>query len=117
MFGGSEQVLERIERLPDDHGESKQNLLEYLWMNRSTYSNWRLGKSRSYLKHIDEIATFLDIFPSYLIRGIEDGLAEGTIAAVEDEMLRVFSELSPKKKECVLQVARALLSEGFENIK
>lgn len=100
MFGGSEQVLERIERLPDDHGESKQNLLEYLWMNRSTYSNWRLGKSRSYLKHIDEIATFLDISPSYLIRGIEDGLAEGTIAAVEDEMLCVQQTEPEEERMC-----------------
>ena len=35
--------------------------------------------------------------------------------AAEDEMLRVFRKLSPKKKECVIQVARTLLSERLEN--
>ena len=74
-----------------------------------------VGKSKSYLKHIDEIADFLDVSPSYLLRGIEDGPNEGTKAAVEDEMLRVFRNLSPKKQECVLQVARTLLSEALEN--
>lgn len=111
----SEQVFERIERLLDDHGKSQQNLLAVLGMNRSTYSNWKLGKSKSYLKHIDEIAGFLEVSPGYLLRGIEDGPEEGTKAAVEDEMLRVFRKLSPKKQECVIQVARTLLSEGLEN--
>lgn len=50
-------------------------------------------------KHIDEIADFLGVSPSYLLRGIEDGPNEGTKAAVEDEMLRVFRNLSPKKQE------------------
>ena len=30
-------------------------------------------------------------------------------------MLRAFRKLSPKKKECVIQVARTLLSEGLED--
>ncbi len=111
----SEQVFERIERLLDDRGKTQQNLLAALGMNRSTYSNWKLGKSKSYLKHIDEIAEFLEVSPGYLLRGIEDGPEEGTKATVEDEMLRVFRKLSPNKQECVIQVARTLLSEGLEN--
>ncbi len=110
-----EQVFERIERLLDDRGKTQQNLLAVLGMNRSTYSNWKLGKSKSYLKHIDEIAGFLKVSPGYLLRGIEDRPEEGTKAAVEDELLRVFRKLSPKKQECVIQVARTLLSEGVEN--
>jgi transcriptional regulator with XRE-family HTH domain len=111
----SGQVFERIERLLDDHGKTQQNLLAALGMNRSTYSNWKLGKSESYLKHIDEIARFLKVSPGYLLRGIEDGPEEGTRAAIEDEMLRVFRKLSPKKQECVIQVARTLVSEGLGN--
>lgn len=110
-----EPVFERIERLLADQGKSQQSLLEVLRMNRSTYSNWKLGKSKSYLKHINEIAEFMGVSPGYLLRGIEDGPEEGTRAAAEDEMLRVFRKLSPKKQECVIQVARTLGSEGLEN--
>ncbi len=111
----AEQVFERIERLLKDQGKSQQKFLAALGMNRSTYSNWKLGKSKSYLKHIDEIAEFLGVSPSYLLRGIEDGPEEGMKAAAEDEMLRVFRKLSPRKQECVIQVARTLLSEEPES--
>lgn len=111
----SDQVFERIERLIDDHGKTQQNLLAALGMNRSTHSNWKLGKSKSYLKHIDEIAELLEVSPGYLLRGIKDGPEEGTKTAIEDEMLRVFRKLSLKKQECVIQVARILLSKGLEN--
>jgi transcriptional regulator with XRE-family HTH domain len=36
-------------------------------MNRSTYSNWKLGKSKSYLKRIEEIADFFGVTPDYLL--------------------------------------------------
>lgn len=113
----AEQVFERIERLLNYRGKSQQNLLAVIGMNRSTYSNWKLGKSKLYLKHIDEIVGFLEVSHGYLLRGIEDGPEEGTKAAAEDEMLRVFRKLSPKKQECVIQVARTLMSEGLENKK
>ena len=58
---------------------------------------------------------FHSLFRFIRVRGIEDGLEEGTKAAIEDEMLRVFRKLSPNKKECVIQVARTLLLEGPEN--
>ena len=67
--------------------------------NDTATGNW--GKAK-YLKHIDEIAEFLEVSPGYLLRGIEDGPEEGTKAAVEDEMLRVFRKLSPKKQGCVI---------------
>ena len=59
-------------------------------------------------KHIDEIADFLSISPSYLLRGIEDGPEDGTKAAVENEMLRVFRKSSTKKQEFVIRVAQRL---------
>ena len=82
-----------------------------------SFSNWKQGRSKSYQKNIVEIAEFMGFSPGYLLRGIVDGPEEGTKTAVEDEMLRVFRKLSPKKKECVIQVARTLLSEGLENEK
>ena len=106
-----EPVFERIERLLNEKGKSQQELLAALGMNRSTYSNWKLGKSKSYLKQIDAIAEFFDVSPSYLLRGIEDGPEEGTKGALEDEMLRVFRQLNPKRQEMVIQVGRTLLSD------
>lgn len=86
-----------------------------LGISRSTHSNWKLVKNKSYLKHIDEIADFLDMSPSYLLREVEDGSSKGIKAAVECEMLRVLRNLSQKKQECLIQVVWILLSEGLES--
>ena len=104
-----EPVLERIERLLTDQGKTQQELLAALGVNRSTYSNWKLGKSSSYMKKIDAVASFFDVSPNYLLRGIEDGPVEGTRGAAEDEMLRVFRKLSRKRQEMMIQVAQTLL--------
>ena len=54
-------VFSRIEYLLSSQDKSQQQLLAALHVNRSTYSNWKLGKSQSCLKRIDEIAEFLDV--------------------------------------------------------
>ena len=69
---------------------------------------WKLGKSKTYLK---PIANYFNISPDYLLRGIEDGPEEGTKGALEDEKIRVFRKMSPKRQELLIQVGRTLLSD------
>jgi transcriptional regulator with XRE-family HTH domain len=104
-------VFERINLLLEDQGKTQMELITVLGMNRSTYSNWKLGKSKSYLKRIEEIADFFGVTPDYLLRGIEGEPESKTKVATEDEMLRIFRKLSKRKQDCVMQVARTLLSE------
>ena len=51
-------VFERIEKLLGDREMSQQCLLAKLGTNRSTYSNWKLGKSKSYLKQMIRLRNF-----------------------------------------------------------
>ena len=113
-FAGN-PVFERMERLLRDQGKTKQSLGKRLGLSRGTYSNWKLGKSKSYLKQIDVIAEFLDVSPNYLLRGIEDAPESGTQNLIEDELLRVFRKLGSRKQECLVQVARTLLMDEPEN--
>ena len=115
VMSAREPVFERIERLLSDQGKTKQSLEQLLGLSRGTYSNWKLGKSKSYLKQIDVIAEFLNVSPNYLLRGIEDAPDSGTQTPIEDEMLRVFRKLDPRKQECLIQVARTLLMDEPEN--
>ena len=78
-------------------------------MNRTTYSNWKLGKSQSYLKKLDEIALFFSVSPGYILRGIEDG--PSSRSASEDELLRLYRELDPHWQELMLQIGRILIGK------
>ena len=88
-------VFSRIEYLLSSQDKSLQQLLAALHVNRSAYSNWKQGRSKSYLKRIDEIAEFLEVSPEYLLRGIDNREdAEDAGGAAEDEMIRIFRQLS-----------------------
>ena len=105
-------VFSRIEYLLSSQDKSQQKLLAALHVNRSAYSNWKQGRSKSYLKRIDEIAEFLDVSPVYLLRGItprEDEAVERT--AAEDEMIRIFRQLSETRQELMIQIGRTLMRE------
>lgn len=105
-------VFSRIEYLLSSQDKSQQQLLAALHVNRSAYSNWKQGRSKSYLKRIDEIAEFLDVSPVYLLRGItprEDEAVERT--AAEDEMIRIFRQLSETRQELMIQIGRTLMRE------
>lgn len=104
-------VFERIEMLLREQSRTQQDLLSALGLNRSTYSNWKLGKSKTYLKQFDSISNYFNVSPSYLLRGIEDGPMDGTKGATEDEMIRVFRKLNPKRQDLLIQVGRTLLCD------
>ena len=63
------EVFERIDELMKSCGKKKSELKRFLGFPRSTYDNWRSGKSKSYMKYIDKIAIFLDVTPGYLLFG------------------------------------------------
>ena len=107
----SDPVFERIERLLADRGKTQQSLLASLGMNRTAYGNWKSGQSKSYLKRIDGIAEFLEVSPNYLLRGVEIESDGEHKAVAEDELIRIFRQLNSERQECVIQVARVLLSE------
>ena len=102
----TDPVFVRIEKLLEAKHVPQKDLLAYLHMNRATYNNWKLNKSKSYLKRIDDIAAYLDISPNYLIRGIEDGPPEKIDEIAEDEIIRKKS-----KQECLIHIGRVLLEE------
>ena len=101
----------RIEYLLSSQDKSQQQLLAALHVNRSAYSNWKQGRSKSYLKRIDEIAEFLDVSPVYLLRGITPREDEVERSAAEDEMIRIFRQLSETRQELMIQIGRTLMRE------
>lgn len=107
-------VFSRIEYLLSSQDKSQQQLLAALHVNRSAYSNWKQGRSKSYLKRIDEIAEFLDVSPVYLLRGITPREDEVERSAAEDEMIRIFRQLSENRQELMIQIGRTLMRETMK---
>lgn len=58
-------IFDKIETALNFCGVEQKDLTDYLGINKSAYSRWKNGKSKSYIKYIDKIAEFLLIPVSY----------------------------------------------------
>lgn len=95
------EVVARITELLIRKGLTQKNLLEHLGLHPNNYTEWKSGRKRSYLLYIDEIATYLDISPTFLLRGKDDD-------PDEIELLRLYRTLDEPKRKRLLQTAAAM---------
>ena len=100
------EIFLRIDTIMRDRGYRNKELNEFLGVNNNTYDNWRTGKSSSYMNHIEKISSFLGVTPGYLITGKLDASSPYTV--IEEELIRLFRELTTKKQEAVINLARLL---------
>lgn len=61
-------IVDKIIMLLEQKEKTQKELTEYLGLEKSTFSAWKSGKSKSYSKHISKIAEFLNVSPDYLLR-------------------------------------------------
>lgn len=59
-------IMTNIERLLKETKKTQRELTDYLGINRSVFSQWKSGNSKSYEKYIERIAAFFDVSPADL---------------------------------------------------
>lgn len=87
--------------------------MDYLGIKKSAFTDWKAGKSRSYLKYASEIADYFGITTDYLLRG-ETDTKEKPATSQDDELDKEFSELikqlSPEQREIIKAQIKGILS-------
>lgn len=58
-------TLNKISQLLKEKGCTQKDLTDYLGLEKTTFSSWKSGKSKSYMKLIDKIAEFFKVSPNY----------------------------------------------------
>lgn len=94
-------VLQRIIDSLIKQNKTQKSLIDYLEMHPNTFNNWKYANSKSYYKHINEIAEFLNLTPGYLLKG-------NTISAD-------IAGLSPTEKRIIDKI-RTLTDEQQKSI-
>lgn len=67
-------TLDKIIFLLDKNNLKQQDLMDYLNLEKSTFSGWKSGKTTSYKKHISEIANFFNVSTDYLLNDEVDSI-------------------------------------------
>ncbi len=104
-----DEVFSRIDQLMRSQNKKNQELNEYLGVSRTTYDNWRRGRSRSYSKYIDQIAEYFDVSSSYIRygRNIPPKTYE---QQQEDELIKLFRQLQPKYRDGILAMLNTIVT-------
>ncbi len=94
-------VVERITEMLIRTGKSQKELTDYLGVGKTTYSDWKNGKTNSYKRYIEKIAEFLDSSYEYILYGKETD-------PDEMELIRISRSLNKEKKTRLLAVAQTI---------
>lgn len=103
-------VLNRIIELLERNGRNQKELMDYLGIKKSAFTDWKAGKSRSYLKYASEIAGYFGVTTDYLLRGETDtkekpvGNKADELSDYDARVLAWFRSLPPEKREAILNL-------------
>ena len=92
-------AVEKIAELVEEKGITEKEFVKEIGLNRSAFTDWRSGKSRSYRDHIIEIADYFGVTTDYLLR---DGQEKNNLVKNEEEgnmmhrFIMQFREDEPK---------------------
>ena len=65
-------TMERISRALADKKISQKQFMADLGLATATFTEWKAGRLKSYKKHIDRIADYLDVSTEYLLGRSDD---------------------------------------------
>lgn len=102
-------TLERILFLKSSKGITDTQFQKDLGLYATALSEWKNGKTKSYIKHLPKIANYLGVSVDYLLGNsdIKEKPASEPTDGLSDYDIRIlswFRSLPPEKKEAILNL-------------
>ena len=97
-------TLEKIIDLVNSRCTNDQQFLSDLNFNRTLLSDWKSGKSKSYLKHINKIAEYFNVSTDYLLGNEQKEKAPSQLSERAKRILEAVNQLSEEEQEAFLLI-------------
>lgn len=97
-------TLNKILYLIKKNGLTEIEFTKLINLNKTAVSDWKSGKSKSYLKHIPKIANVLNVSEDYLL--LENLIP--SLTSDQQELLDLYSKLNKNQKYELIEHARIL---------
>jgi len=105
------EVFARIDQLMKKQRKKVKEINDLLGLKRCTYSNWKRGKSETYLKYLNQIAEFLNVTPNYLLCGSDSvETNENNQKRMEDALVDIVRRIPRKDAETLMKIVYAYVS-------
>lgn len=89
---------------------SQQEICQYLNLTKQTFSEWKAGRSESYLKYLPQIAEYLDVSVDYLL-GKTPSPERKNIPEDEKRLRELLSQMSEEQLQTAYRIISAIAEE------
>ena len=117
-------TLDKILSLLTEKGIQQKTFAENIGVTKHTITDWKNGRSKSYMKYIDKIADFFDVSADYLLEKTDDKspLPKEAINIFDNVDMNAFSrqlyeQLTKEERKKVQEYILFLISQREKNEK
>jgi len=107
----SVEIYDRYVEIRDARGVSDYAVAKACGIGRSTFSDWRAGKSIPRIEKLTKIAAFLNVSLDYLVNGEEPAPAVEMDPQLK-ELFQLASKATPEQQAQAVRVFRALIGDN-----
>ena len=97
-------IIDRIERELKAQKKTKKELLGYLGLQETNFTNWKYKNSKAYMKYIDKIALYLGVTTNYLIHGDKSNNNAMNLTDDERKLILKFRSLNSHEKNAIIDI-------------
>ena len=98
-------VVLKIMELLKIQGKTEKDLTDHVGLANTTFTKWKYKGLKSYRKHLDKIAEFLEVTPEYLTEGVDDIINLNSMTASELRLIQMYRKMGNDAKEILLKTA------------
>ena len=100
---GNLRILNNIISEMNTKNKKQKDLTDFLGLTKNAFTDWKGGKSKSYMKYLPRIAEFLGVSVDYLLNADENKKSPDTSHE---------SEMSERDRDAA-RLYKALISSGY----
>ena len=101
----NDKIVLKIMELLKIQGKTEKELTDHVGLANTTFTKWKYKGLKSYRKHLDKIAEFLEVTPEYLTEGVDDIINLSTMTTSEIKLLQLYRKMGDNAKEVLLKTA------------
>lgn len=104
-------TVDKIIALLGQRNKTQKELTDYLGIERSVFTTWKTGKSKSYTKYLPRIADFLNTTVEYLSNDNDEESPDEDLIILN----RAAKKLTPENRKKVIDMINVLFQEDFDD--
>ena len=109
-------MYEIYQKLRDERGLKDSDVAREASVSKSTFSDWKVGRSKPGIKKLQKIADFFGVTVDYLMTGKEEDKKENSIIDIKDELERMRDLLKNRTRHPIYYDGEKLDDESLDAI-